>query len=207
MSKADYPYPDDEFDRAADADPDIPRGVHRAPRSAWSRWWPFVVVVVLAPLLAFGAVTVWGLVNDSSMTGTDDSGATVPDDAATSDPGDGAQAPAEGAETGTPEPPAQTEPPTPTPVLTTPVTVLNGASIKNLAGTQADKLTAVGFTAVDTGNTTGARPGENTVFYKSEDLKDTATMVGQTLGITTVTMSAAQAGDGITVVLVSNPSA
>jgi len=207
VSKADYPYPDDEFDRAADADPDVPRGVHRAPRSAWSRWWPFVAVVVLAPLLAFGAVTVWGMINDSSMNDAGDSGVTAPEDTSSSDAGDGTEAPADGTETGTEEPPADTEPPAPTPVLTTPVAVLNGASIQGLAGTQVDKLTAAGFTDVEAGNVSGTRPADNTVFYASEDLKDTATVVGQTLGITTVTMSAADAGNGITVVLVSDPSA
>lgn len=207
MSKADYPYPDDEFDRAADADPDVPRGVHRAPRSTWSRWWPFLAVVVLAPLLAFGAVTVWGMVNDSSMNDAKDSGVTAPEDNETSDPGDGTEAPADGTGTGTEEPPATAEPPAPTPVLTTPVQVLNGAGIKGLAGDQAKKLTDAGFTTVDTGNVTGTKPAQNTVYYASEDLKDTATAVGQTLGVTTVTLSPTDAGDGISVVLVSNPSA
>jgi cytoskeletal protein RodZ len=209
VSKADYPYPDDEFDRAADADPDVPRGVHRAPRSAWSRWWPFLAVVVLAPLLAFGAVTVWGIVNDNSMHNADDSGGTVPDDSETSDAGDGTEAPAdEGADAGTEAPATQTtEPAAPTPVLTTPVQVLNGASISGLAKTQAAKLTGAGYTTVDTGNVTGTRPAQNTVYYKSDDLKATATAVAQTLGVTSVTMSATDAGDGISVVLVTDPSA
>ncbi|VTR78408.1 hypothetical protein [Cellulomonas hominis] len=49
MSKGSDRYPEDEFD-AAPAE-DAPIGVHRAPRSWWSRWWPFVAVVVLVPAL------------------------------------------------------------------------------------------------------------------------------------------------------------
>ncbi len=206
MSKADYPYPDDEFDRAADADPDVPRGVHRAPRTAWSRWWPFLAVIVLAPLLAFGAVTVWGIVNDSSMNDANDSGVNAPEDSTADDGGDGTGTPPD--ETGAEEPaPETSEPAAPTPVYSTPVTVLNGAGIKGLAGDQAAKLTAAGFTAVDTGNVSGTKPAQNTVYYKSEDLKDTATAVGQALGVTTVTLSETDAGNGISVVLVSDPSA
>ncbi|GIG22576.1 hypothetical protein Cch01nite_33000 [Cellulomonas chitinilytica] len=206
MSKADYPYPDDEFDRAADADPDVPRGVHRAPRSTWSRWWPFIAVVVLAPLLAFGGVTVWGMINDSSMNDANDSGVSAPDDTTADDTGDGTETPPDGTEAT--EPPAQTtEPAAPTPVLTTPVQVLNGASVQGLAKTQVNKLLAAGFTTVEAGNVTGTKPAQNTVYYASEDLKDTATVVGQTLGVTTVTLSPTDAADGISVVLVSDPSA
>lgn len=205
MSKADeYPYPEDEFD--VPADPDAPRGVHRAPRSAWSRWWPFVAVLVLAPVLAYGAVTVWGMLNEP---GTSDPGAStadeVPgdttDDGATDD-GTGEQ-PAEGEGTPT-EPDAA---PAPQPVLSTPVVVLNAAGIAGLAGQQQEKLTGAGFTAVTTGNSEGEGLTGSTVFYASEDLKATADLVGQTLGIAAVTLSADDAPGGISVVLLTDPEA
>jgi calcineurin-like phosphoesterase len=90
--------------------------------------------------------------------------------------------------------------------MTTPVAVLNAASIGGLAKTQAEKLTAAGFTAVTTGNKTATTP-DSVVYYATEDLKPTADLVAQTLGLTTTTLSAADAGTGISVVLVSDPDA
>lgn len=201
MSKADYPYPDDEFDATTDAD--APRGVHRAPRSAWSRWWPFLGVLVLAPVLAYAAVTVWGALNDSSGgpgtatvdDGTGDEGTT---DGTEEEPGDGT----------TEEAPPQTEePPAPEPVLSTPVQVLNAAGVAGLAGQQQAKLQEAGFTAVTTGNSDGGGATDSTVFYATEDQRATADLVASTLGITTVTLSPEDAGDGIAVVLLSDPAA
>jgi len=218
VSRADYPYPEDEFDAAAN--PDAPRGVHRAPRSAWSRWWPFLVVIVVAPVLAYGLVSWAARTGDlpalgSGLTSGTQDGAQEPgDDGASDEATDGATdgaVPPEGTDDGEPtdgasEPPADTPPP-PEPVLSTPVTVLNGAGINGLAARTAEKLTAADFTAVDTGNVTGARPQVSTVFYGTAELQTTAELVASTLGLTTVTLSQAEAGEGVTVVLVSDPDA
>ena len=90
-------------------------------------------------------------------------------------------------------------------MLTTPVAVLNAAGIGGIAGEQAEKLTSAGFTAVTTGN---AEPtvDDSTVFYTSEDLRPTADLVAQTLGLTEVVLQAADDA-GITVLLVSDPDA
>ncbi|MCG2797282.1 MAG: LytR C-terminal domain-containing protein [Cellulomonas sp.] len=200
MSKASYPYPDDEFD--APGDPDGPRGIHRAPRSAWSRWWPFVVVIVVVPLIAFGGV--WYAARNgyvSHIPGLSDSSSTAEADAdasASADPTGSAAAT---------ETPAATEAPATTapvaPVLSTTVDVVNAAGISGIAATAAAKLQAAGFTSVTTGN--GSKDGAtaSTVFYASEDLATTAQQVATTLGLTTVTLSADQAGDAITVLLVA----
>jgi len=205
VSKAEYSYPEDEFD--VPSNPDVPRGAHRAPRSAWSRWWPFLLVLVLAPALAFAAVNYASRNGDlPALPGTSDSpsseadgGAETPDDTAS----DGATAPTEGA---TEEAPADSETAA-APDLSTPVEVLNAAKISGLAGTQADKLTAAGFTAVTTGNFTGTAPDASVVYYAAEDQKATAELVGSTLGVPAVTLSPSDAGTGISVVLATNPDA
>ncbi|GCD21137.1 hypothetical protein CTKZ_26990 [Cellulomonas algicola] len=201
MSKADYPYPDDEFDAAAD--PDAPRGVHRAPRSAWSRWWPFLAVLVLAPVLAYGAVTAWGIIN-----GADDS----PDSSTVDEGGTGDEGTTDGTEEtpadGTEEPPVESEaPPAAEPVLSTPVQVLNASGVSGVAARQQAKLQEAGFTAATTGNSDGEGVTDSTVFYASEDLRSTADLVAQTLGLTAVTLDPDQAGDGIVVVLRTDPDA
>ncbi len=206
MSKGHYPYPDDEFDTAELQDG--PRGVHRAARSAWSRWWPFLAVLVAVPVVTVGLVlwaSSWdgdvpGFGGDEPSQSTDaSSGAsTVPSDegTATQEP------PAE-----TTEPPAETtEPPvvTPEPVLSTPVAVLNAARVSGLAARTGEDLEGAGFTAVTTGNGTASGTTVSTVFYASADLQPTAQLVAQTLGITTVTESADRAGDGVTVLLLAD---
>ncbi|MBU4213082.1 MAG: LytR C-terminal domain-containing protein [Actinobacteria bacterium] len=208
MSKASYPYPDDEFDTPAD--PDGPRGIHRAPRSAWSRWWPFLVVIVVVPLIAFGGV--WfaarnGYVSDiPGLGGASSSARAGADDEASADagaPDDGtSDAPSESA--AAPQAPAAPAPSQPAgPVLSTKVNVVNAAGVSGLAATAATKLQAAGFTAVTTGNGSKGGATSSTVFYASEGLATTAQQVATTLGLTTVTLSADKAGGAISVVLVA----
>ena len=81
MSKASYPYPPDEFDAADDHDG--PRGVHRSPRTTWSKLWPFLVVLVVFPALAYGVVT-WIANSDTGLGGAISGlGATGTSDAST----------------------------------------------------------------------------------------------------------------------------
>ena len=199
MSKAEYPYPADEFDAVA---PDVPVGVHRAPRTAWSRWWPYLVVLLVVPVLASGAVTC--LLRPGDRRGGGDAGPgpqaeqPAPEDPAAEDPAtDGAEAPPETEE------PA----PSPEPVLSTSVRVLNGARVSGLAGRVADELEGAGFTDVTPDNATGSLPSESTVYVASEELRPTAELVASTTGVTAVEVDPAQASGGIVVVLVTDPSA
>ncbi|NUU18920.1 LytR C-terminal domain-containing protein [Cellulomonas humilata] len=197
MSKAEYSYPEDEFD--VPSNPDVPRGVHRAPRSAWSRWWPFLAVVVLAPVLAFAAVNY--LARDGNLPSLP--GTSTAPEAQDETPAD---TPTEGETPADTETTPVDEPAAPTPVLDTPIVVLNAASIGGLAATQAEKLTTAGFTAVTTGNTE-ATTDDSVVFYATEDQVATAQLVADTLGLSAPTLSAADAGTGISVVLVTDPDA
>jgi hypothetical protein len=196
VSKAEYSYPEDEFD--VPSNPDVPRGVHRAPRSAWSRWWKFLVVLALLPVLAFTLVNLAARDgNLPTLPGTSDSPAAQ--DETTEDPATEGEAPTD-AET----PPAE-ETVAPAPVMDTPVLVLNAAGIGGLAGEQAQKLTAAGFTAVQTGNIESNE--DSTVYYASDEQLVTAQLVAQTLGLTEVVPGAPGGGTAITVVLTSDPDA
>ena len=55
MPKIDYPFPEDEFDVAGAGR--VPEGVHRAPRPRWRVLLPFVIVVLLGPVLAYAGVS------------------------------------------------------------------------------------------------------------------------------------------------------
>jgi len=201
VSKAAYSYPPDEFD--ASPGPDAPRGVHRAPRTAWSRWWPFVAVVVIVPLVAWGAVTyLAGRGQLPDIPGVASTASQGPDQTPTdsTQPSGGATAATPPAQSSTPAPPPATD-------LTAPVNVLNGAKINGLAKKVADQLTAVGFAKVTTGNTSAGTPTASTVFYGNASLKATAELVAKTIKVTAVEQSSTEAPSGITVVLRSDPSA
>lgn len=197
MSKASYPHPTDEFDAADDHEG--PRGVHRSPRTTWSKLWPFLVVLVVFPALAYGLVT-WISNSDTGLSGAISglgaTGTTEPTGGSTDGATDTAAPPA-----ATPTSDAPVAPAAPAADLTTPVGVLNAANVSGLAATQSKKLEAGGFTKVTATNGTGAGVKTTTVFYATEAQKVTADAVAQLLGITTVTMSPTQAKSGITVVL------
>lgn len=203
VSKADYPYPDDEFD--APPDPTAPRGVHRAPRSAWSRWWPFLAVLVLAPALAYGIVAFATRGGDLPLSsgGSDADDPATPTATAPATPG--GDATGEATEPAGEEPDEPTEDPTTSvpPDFSTTVTVYNAAGIQGLAAKGAERLEAAGFTEVVPTNFTGTKPDTSTVYYATEDDATTASVVASALGIDAVQLDPAQAPSGVVVVLVS----
>ncbi len=199
VRSADYPYPPDEFDAAASSGG--PRGVHRTPRSAWSRWWPFLVVVVLFPALAFGTVT-WvsnggGLPWSGAAAGPSTSSAPPSGTTTGASPSESATSPSESAT----ETPTPTQTPTPEPDLAGAVRVENATKTSGLAGGARDTLQAAGFTDVSIGNWSGPSVGTTVVFYPAAADLGTATKVAELLGIDRVVEDATQADAGVVVVL------
>jgi len=191
-------YPEDEFDIAArDRGP---KGVHRQAESAFRRLLPFLIVIVAAPLLA------WGIL---SLLNEDGDGGPV---ASTSAPATTASATASAPATASPTPEATatatpTPEPSPTPTeaaeqvaLDAPVAVLNGAGIAGIAGRTADRLTEAGFTAVTAGNYASAQPTNTTIYYNNAELAPTAQAIGVELGIDLM-VELASATDSLVVVL------
>lgn len=209
MTKGSDRYPEDEFD--AEPAHDVPIGVHRAPRSWWSKWWPFVAVLVVVPALTVVFV-LWASSWDGRLPGFGGSDEPVASAPATSAPaGDPAvtegtgeddgtgEAPVE--EPATEEPPVVEEPAPPVADLTASVRVLNAANISGLAGGAQGDLEDAGFTDVTAGNGNAGGSTATTVFYGSADLAATAQQVATTLGIANVVESADVAPDGVVVLL------
>ncbi len=204
MKPGSYPYPPDEFDAAARAGG--PRGVHRAPRSHWSRWWPFVVVLVVFPALAYGAVTILSDWDGLGSSGDDGATQQEPTDDTLADEPTGEEtgeetAPVEPTETATETP----EPPPP-PALNQarPVDVYNATSRSGLAGNASERLQAAGFADVSALNWEGDSPAASVVYYATADDVTTAQTVATTLGIAQVVESATEAPEGIVVVLAAD---
>lgn len=197
-----YPHPEDEFDQASSSEG--PRGVHRAPRSRLQRWWPFLVVVLVFPALAFGLVT-W-LSDWDGLSGVDN---PLVEETAEPSGTAAAEETAPPAETTAPtETPAEPEEPAETPEPTTPeadlardVRVLNTTGTSGLAAGAVGSLEEAGFTSLSAGNWSGDAPAVSTVYYPGPDDAGTAQAVADALGITTVTESAAIADDRVVVAL------
>ncbi|MDX5318727.1 MAG: LytR C-terminal domain-containing protein [Actinomycetes bacterium] len=194
-------YPEDEFDIAARNRG--PKGVHRQAESTFRRLLPFLVVIVAAPLLAWGVLS---LLNEDG-----DGGAPVASPAAsptTPSPTDGSTGEPTTTPTATATASAEPTPspePSPTPTesavqFDAPVAVLNGAGVAGIAGRTADRLTAAGFTAVTPGNYASAQPTATTIFYNNAELAETAQAIGAELGIDLL-VELASATDSVVVVL------
>ncbi len=196
-------YPVDEFDNA-DSERG-PVGVHRKRKSiAVAIMTPFLVFIG-AGALAYGVVLyLWAhdggtgfppLGNIAAPTSTEPL----------------ATGPTDGLSTVSPSPsPSASPSPTPTataePVhLDATVVILNGAKIGGLAGTNAAKVTAGGFTAVTAGNISTDLPAANTVRYADAIYETTARQVAALLGIAAVELGATPQGN-ISVILVSDPA-
>lgn len=193
MSKARYPYPADEFDAV---DPHAaPRGVHRRARSVWTRVWPFLLVIVLFPAIAYGIVTLLTGTDIGSTGGSGLPSVTATGTAEASTPATSATSPSPGTTTTAP-----TTPPA-APDLHTAVAVYNATKTSGLAAKGETALKNAGFTTITTGNYTGTAPATSVVYYATAKLEATARAAATALKITTVTLDPAKAGSTISAVL------
>jgi hypothetical protein len=210
VTKGNDRYPEDEFD--AEPAHDVPIGVHRAPRTWWSRWWPFVAVLVVVPTLTV-AFVLWASswegrlpFGDSDEPQASAPASGAPGEAAPEDPATaGTEEPPVGEppveEPAPEEPPVVEEPAPPVADLTTSVRVLNAANVSGLAAGAQSDLEDAGFTNVTAGNGNAGGSTATTVFYGSPDHAATAQEVATTLGVTAVVESADVAPDGVVVLL------
>jgi len=217
-----YPYPNDEFD--TDLDDAHALGIHHAPRSAWSRTWPYLVVVLVCAALAVALVTWFTSQSRPGASATPPpAAATTSVPSSTGEPttgtsGEAGQSdpatdePAQGGEAGQSDP-ATDEPETDEPETDEPepveldrgaaIRVLNGTRTQGLAGSRVTTLTDAGWTNVTADNLPSGttRPATSSVWYASAALEDEARQVAADLGLDTVTLVDGLRGD-ISVVLV-----
>ncbi len=182
--------PRDEFDVAGE---DMPVGMHRPQPSKWKSVWPFLVILIVVPLLAWGAsslLTNRPTPSNATATPTGQSEAQ----SAQSTPETTQSAPAEQAESARPESvtePESTPSPANDPIVDTNVkiSVLNGTGRNGLAAQTAEELTAAGFAGATTGNATGWTTQDSTVYYQDPNLEASARAVAEAVGITNVQQS------------------
>lgn len=217
MSEAQYP--EDEFDRIGKR---LPQGAHRPGQPWWHGFLPFVIAVIVAPLLAWVMLL---LINSHpSGTNTADVSSETSQSANQSVSPDATQAPHE-TEAGnespaTPESSSTSESPAsseiPDASADTPkaapqetkggivdrsssVEVLNASGINGLAAGVKAKITAKGYAKVTASNFTGTKPKQNTIYY-SADHEAQAKEIQQALQIDMLVQR--QGISGVQVVLV-----
>lgn len=191
MSTERYEYPEDEFDAAGRERG--PRGSHRRPRPLWRTLLPFLVVIIAAPLLAWGAVSVLSG-GDGAPQAQDTAGPPAPQ---TQAPEEDTEAPSEEpaepetTEAGpTEEETTEEQEPAADVAYDSSISVLNGAGVSGLAGSVVEDLTAEGFTNAAAGNYAAGSPQATTLYYNNASLASTAQAIGAALGITNLVESA-----------------
>ena len=191
-------YPQDEFDELASAHG--PTGVHRPKKGVLGKIIAPFLIFLLAGVAAYGVSTyLW---QQSGGTGLPPQGpqATPTITKTVIDGPDDTVSPSATVS------PSDSVAPEPVVDLATPVVVLNGAGVSGLAGRQQAELEANGFTAVTSGNLTGAKPAGNTVRYADPTQAGTAARVGEVLGVSAIEQGTTSGG-GIDVLLVTDPDA
>lgn len=200
MSRDDYPYPEDEFDTlGADR---TPQGVHRAPLPRWRQLLPFLIVLVLAPTLAFFAVRALSGGDDPPPGGeTTTTQDASPDPEDTTDGGTGEEATSdEGGDDPSSEEPTSEEP-TLDVDYSTQIWVLNGSGVSGLAADAVTELESLGWEDTNAADYGRAQPTATTIFYDNADQLDEAEAVADQLGIDTLVESSSAADGDIVIVL------
>lgn len=201
-----YEYPADEFDEPNDSV--LPAGVHRRPLPAWRNWLPLLLIVVIVPALAWGALALFKVAGGTNSSVATSIATKMASNKTTAKAKATTSASAEAkpkATVITTQAPAPTPTPTPTQSIdyTVGITVHNGTDTAGLAGRAGSSLEGAGFTSVTVspGVYSQETPTESTVYYASEDREAVAKAVAKELGISNVELSAEQASSNPIVVV------
>ncbi|PJJ70193.1 LytR cell envelope-related transcriptional attenuator [Sediminihabitans luteus] len=166
-----------------------PVGVHRAPRGAWSKVWPFLLVALICAALAVAAVAILSQTGDTSddaappvtqetsappTEGTEETPSAEPTDAAPSD---------EASATPSEDPAGDVDALVAAADPTAYVRVLNESAPAGEAGKAESALEAKGFTNVVAANPTAPTGASGTVVWYVEGRAETAAAVAAVLGI------------------------
>ena len=187
----------------------MPVGMHRPQPSKWKSVLPFLLVLIIVPLLGWGAsqlLTSRGVVSQESGASSVQSGSEQSGSQEGTPADEGEQS---GPATTTPT----TEPaPTPTPSESeTPaaevdynvaISVLNGTGTQGFAASQSSLLNEAGFAGTSAANADNWQAASSTVYYSDPALEASAQEIARVLGIGAVaTTDAADLGSADVVVL------
>jgi len=191
----DYPYPADEFDEAPAGGQSA--GIHRAPRSRWSRTWPFLAVLLIFAALAAG-LYVWFTSQSPSKPSspavtTTAAQAPTPQETTPEETTPEETTPEETEDPATEDPATDDatddetdDAATQEPDRSITVRVLNATRIQGLAAGAVADVKALGYSDVSGDNYRGAAVSGSQVWYQSAEHAAAAQEIADKLGITAV---------------------
>ena len=213
MSKSDYPYAPDEFD--VPAAEGAPVGVYRAPRSGWSKTWPFLLVAVIFAGLAIGGVAAisGGFGGTPVADPKPPAAPALGEDTQPEEPpaGEDEVAPEEPSTDDTQTDDAPPEPATDLPALLAAadkgarVRVLNDDGPEGESRVGRDALQAQGFTNVEFAPYPGDSGVAGNTIWHNEDRRETALAVAAALGISEENVKQQTLREGDVMVVVTEP--
>ncbi|MSS83368.1 LytR family transcriptional regulator [Actinomycetaceae bacterium WB03_NA08] len=182
-------YPTDEFDNPPS---DGPVGVHRKPASPWRPVIPFLVILLVVPLLAWGfsEFLMWGSKDKPAVSAPQSQQSAAPTPSQ----------PEQQQSSTTPvpdplptEPEQQTSPEQPTPSdgdvnPAATIEVLNVAGVDGWAGQVVSQLAENGFNQSTAGNLDWSPTEGNSIRYQSAEDEPTAKKIGEILGISDIAL-------------------
>lgn len=194
-------YPKDEFDHAGE---DMPIGMHRPQPSKWRAVWPFLVILIVVPLLGWGVsqlLTSRGILSTNDVTTQSVSTQQSAAQSATGETPAATEQSTSAAQSSAEEAPAEETPAEETEPVRygARIAVLNGAGIQGYASEQAGILAAEGFQGTSAANADGWTSEVSTVYYEDPALESTAREVARILGIDAVENSATYEDDIVVV--------
>jgi hypothetical protein len=167
----------------------------------WRQLLPFLIVLVLAPTLAFVAVRVWSGGAGEPSAG-DPGQTTAAETSAEPTSEETTEEPTSEEPTTTEE--ATTEEPTSDLDMSIQIWVLNGSGVAGLAADTAAVLESAGWEDANAADYGSSGPTSTTIFYDNADQADEAQAVGDELGISTLVESSDAADGDIVLVLRSD---
>ncbi len=183
--------------------------MHRPQPSRWKAVWPFLAILVIVPLLAWGASALLtsrqSATTDAQSTPT---AAVEAQSAQSSSEEQSASSEAEAAQSEESEPEeAQsseaTAPEESEPIVdyNVKISVLNGTGTQGLAAEKVSELADAGFPGATAANAEGWVTQVPTVYYEDPALEASAQAVGEALGITNVQATTGLGDPDVVVIL------
>ena len=178
------PYPEDEFDEAGKT---TTAGLHRQRPSQWRTVLPFLIVLIIVPLLAWGAATAFTSHRSTSAQNqpeqtvvhtveVDPTGAPIESQGQTQDADANATPTQQATQEASPTPTAEAIAHDAT------IQVLNGTGRTGLAGSVVETLQEKDYTALTAANADGWLTEVTTIYYR-QGMDATAEDLAKILGI------------------------
>ncbi len=185
----------------------MPVGAHRRPPSKWRPVLPFLIILLVVPLLAWGFSALLQRSNNNGDISAEQSAPVVEVEESPQSSPPVQSTPEENLPTAEPEEPEaepeEEEPAQIEPNYETSVAVLNASFVDGYAGQVAQTIIDGGFSNVVADNTSGWLTQTNTVFYSTPEEESTAQRVAELTGIADISLDPeATGGSGIIVLLV-----